>query len=141
MPVGSELDTVRGRVRLTLASGSKGKTTQILLYAGRFKVTQSASSSAYTDFTLEGPVGPCPKRGAAATAKQSTRRLWGSGKGRNRSRGRYGDGGVNGTIWLTEDSCAGTLFVVKQGTVTVRDFGLRKTIVLRAGKRYLARRP
>jgi hypothetical protein len=50
---------------------------------------------------------------------------------------------VRGTWWLVEDRCDGTLTRVKTGRVDVRDFRLRKTIKLRAGKRssYLAKAP
>ena len=37
------------------------------------------------------------------------------------------------------DSCAGTLTTVRRGTVTVRDFRRKKTVVLTRGKSYLAR--
>ena len=44
-----------------------------------------------------------------------------------------------GTIWLTRDTCAGTLTKVTQGVVSVRDNVKRKTILLKAGKQYLAK--
>ena len=53
--------------------------------------------------------------------------------------GKYSAATVRGTKWLVEDSCAGTRTTVAQGAVTVRDKVKRKTIVLRAHKRYLAR--
>ena len=34
----------------------------------------------------------------------------------------------------------GTLTVVREGTVAVRDFGRRRTILVEAGERYLARK-
>jgi hypothetical protein len=37
------------------------------------------------------------------------------------------------------DRCDGTLTTVQRGRVAVRDFRRRKTVVVRAGKRYLAR--
>jgi hypothetical protein len=37
------------------------------------------------------------------------------------------------------DTCSRTLTIVKSGSVSVRDFGTRKTVVVRAGHRYLAR--
>jgi len=38
-----------------------------------------------------------------------------------------------------QDSCAGTLTRVLRGRVAVRDAVKRKTVIVRAGKRYLAR--
>jgi hypothetical protein len=67
--------------------------------------------------------------------------VWGKGKGKYRTRGRYGSGGVRGTTWLTVDRCDGTLTRVVKGTVRVRDFTLGRTVVLHSGERYLARAP
>jgi hypothetical protein len=48
---------------------------------------------------------------------------------------------VRGTKWTVTDRCDGTLTKVKRGKVAVRDFRLKKTIILRRGKSYLARAP
>ena len=71
------------------------------------------------------------------------RRLWGKGKGDFRTTGRRSSATVRGTWWLVEDRCDGTLTRVREGRVDVRDFRLRKTVKLRAGKRsiYLAKAP
>jgi len=45
---------------------------------------------------------------------------------------------VRGTVWITSDRCDGTLTRVTRGTVAVRDFRGRETIVVRRGKSYLA---
>jgi hypothetical protein len=39
------------------------------------------------------------------------------------------------------DRCDGTLTVVRQGVVAVRDFRLHKTVIVRAGQTYLAKAP
>ena len=44
-----------------------------------------------------------------------------------------------GTKWTVTDRCDGTVTTVTRGRVAVRDFRRRRTIVVRAGKRYLAR--
>ncbi len=71
------------------------------------------------------------------------RRLWGRGEGDFRTAGRRSSATVRGTWWLVEDRCDGTLTKVRQGRVDVRDVRLKKTIRLRAGKRfqYLAKSP
>jgi ferric-dicitrate binding protein FerR (iron transport regulator) len=46
---------------------------------------------------------------------------------------------VRGTRWMVEDRCDGTLTVVTEGEVVVRDLGLDRRTVVRAGERYLAR--
>ena len=77
---------------------------------------------------------------AYTAAKRKKRRLWGNGKGRFRTKGSFSSATVRGTKWLTEDRCNGTLTRVTKGTVTVRDFARKRTVIVRAGQRYLARR-
>jgi hypothetical protein len=48
---------------------------------------------------------------------------------------------VRGTRWLTVDRCDGTLTVVREGTVAVRDFTLGRTVLVDEGERYLAEAP
>jgi ferric-dicitrate binding protein FerR (iron transport regulator) len=47
---------------------------------------------------------------------------------------------VRGTKWRVQDRCDGTLTTVTRGVVAVRDFRLRRTILVTAGQSYLARR-
>jgi hypothetical protein len=42
-------------------------------------------------------------------------------------------------VWLTADRCDGTVTRVTRGRVAVRDFRRKRTILLRAGKSYLAK--
>ena len=44
-------------------------------------------------------------------------KLWGNGKGKFRTSGKYSSATVRGTIWLVEDRCEGTLTKVTRGTV------------------------
>lgn len=55
--------------------------------------------------------------------------------------GHDGSAAVNDPIWLTEDRCDGTLFVVKKGSIVVRDFARHRTVTVRAPGQYLAARP
>ena len=66
-------------------------------------------------------------------------KLWGSGKGKFRTSGKYASATVRGTVWLTQDECDGTLIRVKRGTVQVRDLTRHKTVTVKAGHSYLAR--
>jgi ferric-dicitrate binding protein FerR (iron transport regulator) len=68
------------------------------------------------------------------------RRLWGNATGRFRTAGRFASATVRGTQWLTADRCDGTLTQVKQGRVQVRDLVKKKTILVTAGKSYLAKK-
>ncbi len=84
----------------------------------------------------------------AGTARHRSRRVVYRARGRTRGRraryrtqGRYSAATVRGTDWTVTDRCDGTLTTVRRGTVAVRDFRRRRTILVRAGKSYLARAP
>jgi hypothetical protein len=133
IPLGSTVDTKAGVIELTAKAGEKAKFSD-----GIFKITQSGAT---TDLTLTEPLAPCGKKAASAAKKKKpkTRKLWGDGSGSFRTRGQYSAATVRGTKWLVQDSCAGTLTKVAKGVVSVRDNVKRKTILLKAGKQYLAK--
>jgi hypothetical protein len=138
IPVGSSVDTTKGRVQL--ASAKKGGGTQsTVFFDGRFNVRQSRSTG-LTNLRLQGgDFRSCPSRARRAPGSRVVRRLWGNGKGKTRTSGHNGSGTVRGTFWLTEDRCDGTLFKVRRGVVEVRDFTRHRTVLLHAGQQYLAR--
>ncbi|MGH3131921.1 MAG: hypothetical protein ACRDNX_13990, partial [Gaiellaceae bacterium] len=139
VPVGSELDVTRGRVRLTSAAGGRRTQTGVF-FQGRATVRQPRGRAPATTLQLSGPLA-CPKRSGSATGAPPPRkrRLWGNAKGRFRTSGRYASAAVRGTIWLTEDRCDGTLVRVRVGRVAVFDVVRKRTVVVRAGQSYLAR--
>ena len=139
IPVGSELDTTKGRVRLTSSAGGK-KTQTADFYQGRFIFTQKKAKTPITVLSLSDPLA-CPKaRGAAdVLTKKKKRHLWGSGKGKFRSKGKNASATVRGTIWLTQDTCTTTLVHVKRGIVDVFDFVKHKHVLVKAGHTYVAR--
>ena len=73
------------------------------------------------------------------TKKKRKRRLWGDGSGKFRTKGKHSAATVVGTKWLVEDRCRSTLTRVVRGRVSVRDFVKKKTVTVRAGKRYTTR--
>ena len=106
-------------MRLTSAAGG-GKTQSAVFYQGAFVVTQTRGAKPVTQLALTGKLS-CGKGKASSSArKKKVRRLWGDGKGRFRTKGRYGAATVRGTKWLTEDRCNGTLVRVKRGVVAVQ---------------------
>ena len=114
-----------------------GKPEKATFYAGIFKLKLGKKT---TDLTLSEPLAPCGKGKAGAAAKKpKSRKLWGDGSGSFRTRGQYSAATVRGTQWLVQDSCAGTLTQVKKGVVSVLDQVKKKTILLKAGKKYLAK--
>ena len=47
---------------------------------------------------------------------------------------------MRGTEWITEDTCDGTRTTVVKGAVSVRDRHTGRTVLVKAGHSYLARR-
>jgi thrombospondin type 3 repeat protein len=140
IPLGSEVDATKGRVRLTSASGPGGKVQTADFYQGAFIVTQTKGAKPITQLKLSAKLA-CATRGKASSSAKGkkVRRLWGDGKGRFRTRGRRAAATVRGTKWLTEDRCDRTKITVRRGSVTVRDFVKRKTKVVKKGRSYVAR--
>jgi hypothetical protein len=139
IPIGSLIDARRGKTLLSSVRDRGGSVQQGHFSRGLFQVHQRRSERYLTELVLRGKVGPCPRGTRASAAARSSRRLWGNGNGRFRTRGRYSSGAVRGTRWLVADTCEGTLTVVRRGRVAVRDFTRDLTTVLEKGERYLAR--
>jgi hypothetical protein len=153
IPDGSELDTAHGRVQITAATTTPGKTESAEVYAGRFLLHQSATSLATTHMKLTQPLTGCRAAGSAnrpssahASAaphhpKPKSRHLWASESGGSwGTSGRYVSTTVEGTRWLTLDECARSEVEVTQGVVRVRDLIHRRTRTITAGHTYIASR-
>lgn len=140
VPVGSQVDTTAGAVELTVARGATLDTSEF--YDGLFTVLQPNARS-LGELRLDGgDFLQCLSsfRVADVSAKRRpVRKLWGSGKGRFRTRGRYSSASVRGTKWLTVDLCEGTMTTVTEGIVVVRDISRGVNVTVRAGRSYLAR--
>jgi hypothetical protein len=160
LPVGTQFDTKHGRLKLTSAADTDGKKTQASdFYAGIFQVKQAVPKKTpkkpvalTTDIVLKGQIARsecAPLKGAqaaAVSAKKKKRgaksvlgKLWGNGKGKFRTTGKYSSATVRGTIWLTQDRCDGTLTSVRRGSVRVFDRKRKKTVTVKAPHSYLAR--
>ena len=154
LPIGTIVDARAGRLALTSAASrirGRTQTQRAEFFAGTFQIRQRRAARPTTDLVLRSTnfakVCGSAARGAsaavqAAAARRSRRvvtRLRGNGKGRFRTIGRNSAATVRGTIWLTEERCDGTLTRVTRGIVSVRDTRLKKTVVVRAGRSYLAR--
>ena len=135
VPVGSTFDTSKGRVTLQAAGSQKA-----WFYQGVFKLGQGRGAKPLSTLTLSGRLN-CGRGNKATTSqRKKKRRLWGDGKGRFRTKGSFSSATVRGTRWLVEDRCDGTLTRVTKGRVAVRDFVRKRTVVVRAGRQYLAKR-
>jgi len=146
LPVGTIINADQGRAKIEAAAKARGPQTSTAdFHSGTFRVTQPRASNPVTEMVMEGgSFRACTKSKRRATGSarrgRTVRRLWGSGKGRFRTRGRYSSATVRGTEWVVEDRCDGTLTRVRSGTVTVRDFPRRRNVSVRSGRSYLALR-
>jgi hypothetical protein len=138
-PVGTEIDARNGKIQLTSEPGQGKPVQKAIFYGGIFTIAQG--NDGFVELKLSEELAPCSKKkkASAAAKKPKTRKLWGDGKGKFRTRGQYSAATIRGTRWLVEDSCEGTLTTVKNGVVSVRDFSGKKTILVRGGKSYLAK--
>jgi hypothetical protein len=144
LPVGTTLDTTKGTVLLSAATNASGGTQDGHISRGLFNFAQTKKNPLTTLSMTGGGLNACSKlpRGGSKkvrAAKTRRRTLFSNVKGRFRARGRNSTATVRGTSWTMTDTCSGTLTKVKTGSVTVRDFRLRKTRVVKAGHSYLAR--
>jgi hypothetical protein len=141
-----QIDAENGTVSVTASKGSSGQTQTAEFWGGMFDIDQEAGDNAEAVVTLAGQ-RRCEKRtGKVRRAPlrsrkgKGGRKLWGSGSGNYKTVGGHGAATVRGTIWLVADRCNGsTFFKVKKGTVVVRDFVKKATVVLQAGESYIAR--
>jgi hypothetical protein len=142
LPVGTIVDTLKGRITITAAANKSGGVAKADFYDGIFKIGQTKGRRPITVLTLVEKLTGCKTssgKASAAAKKKKKRRLWGNGKGRFRTKGKHSAATVVGTKWLVEDRCTSTLTKVARGRVEVRDFVKRKTVVVKKGKRYIAR--
>jgi hypothetical protein len=130
--VGASVDARHGTVTI-VGPGSADKAN---FFDGLFLISQSKG---LTTLTLIEALD-CRKQAKTAARKPKSRRLWGDGKGRFRTKGSYSAATVRGTKWLVTDTCTSTTTRVTQGTVSVEDFVKHKRVTVRANKRYTARK-
>ena len=151
IPDGSEVEATNGRVVITVATLTPGKTQSAEVWGGRFLIHQERTGLGETRFILSLPLTGCPRvtlpHGAAAAlaagAKHSSgpksRHLWVSeGGGSWGTNGRYVSTSVEGTTWLTVDECTHSQVKVTAGKVKVRDLVRKKTKTIIVGQHYTA---
>jgi DNA-binding beta-propeller fold protein YncE len=149
IPFGTVVDATRGRVDLTTAAPHRGTQTGEF-FAGELIPTQKHSGVAIAtlsggNFSVCGrhlragrELGARASSGRAA-GKHVVRKLWANAHGSFSTKGNYAAGAVQGTEWLTEDLCEGTLIKVTRDKVEVTDLVRHRQILVRAGHQYLAR--
>jgi hypothetical protein len=136
LPFGSRADVTRGAVRVLTAIGRRARQKEsAVLSRGAFLVKRPHSGPALTELHLTGGnLAKCRSDSSAGRA------LLTRAHGPFRVYGRFSSATGRGHSWLVEDRCEGTYTRAMGGPVTVRDFGNGRTITLKNGEHYLARR-
>jgi Ca2+-binding RTX toxin-like protein len=134
------LDASACPVRLTATPGKRPWASGDVS-GGAVTLRQSSGRRVATTLTVKPPAcasGARSARAAAATrrVRLRTRRR----PGNWRVKGRYSLAAARGTDWTTFESCARTITVVRRGSVRVFDRVKKRTVTVRAGHRYVARR-
>jgi hypothetical protein len=140
LPAGTVIDATSGGVTLDGPNGRPGTFT-----GGAFVVRETTGRNARVVIQLVGGdfsvcKGGRRRAGAlrAAGRRHVIRRVWGrDNHGRFGTQGRDATASVRGTVWLTEDTCEGTRFTVRQGAIVVRGRRGQRAHVVRAGASYL----
>ena len=145
VPVGSVIDATAGLVRLTVATPAPAHLQSGSFHGGIFQVLQNSADHGLTVLRIRDNRSRRTTCGLTA-AGNPTRRisttilglLRGVATGQFRTVGQFAAATVRGTAWGVRDRCDGTLTVVEQGVVDVRDFHVGKNIIVTAGHTYLA---
>jgi hypothetical protein len=135
---GTLVDAANGVVKVTVVRDATGALDSVDAWGTSFKVNQARGNRPTTTLTLSGAVVVARK--AARAAKVSVKHsLWANGKGNFKTRGKRASAIVRGTYWLTQETAAGTRVQVNRGLVAVRDFVKKVTVLVGAGRSYVAK--
>ena len=104
-------------------------------------VRQTSGSRITTALTVRRPA--CSTGAVARAAGNTSRRVRlrsKKGRGNWKVRGKFSTGAAEGTDWTTVESCSRTTTIVRSGRVRVYDRERRRSVLVRAGGSYVARR-
>jgi hypothetical protein len=141
IPFGTIVDARGGVVTVTVR-GRHGELMTARYFEGEFRLTQQ-SNGVVVATLFGGSFAQCKhaakkaSRGPAASSarRRSVRKLWTNAHGTFTTKGTYAAGAVQGTEWLVQDYCEGTLVVVTRDKVKVTDLVHHRSKVVRAGHR------
>ncbi len=153
IPFGSVIEASDGTVSVTSANPN-GTTQTGQFFGGQFVLTQGKNGQVVAKLS-GGDFAVCPTarerahiaragsvRGrAAASGKHVVRKLWANAHGKFSTQGNYAAGAVQGTEWLTEDLCEGTLIKVTRDRVAVTNLVNHHHVEVKTGHHYLAKAP
>jgi DNA-binding beta-propeller fold protein YncE len=157
IPFGTVIEATHGHVSVTTTEPNgttqtgeffegefileQGRNGQVLaeLTGGSFSVCPTARQRAHkasaSEATLEGGAVE------ASSGKHVVRKLWANAHGSFSTKGNYAAGAVQGTEWLTEDLCEGTIIRVTRDKVAVTNLVTHRHVEVTTGHKYLAKAP
>jgi DNA-binding beta-propeller fold protein YncE len=149
VPFGSVVEATNGHVSVTTAEPD-GKTQTGEFFAGEFVLKQGRNGQVVAELT-GGNFSVCPTArerahkasasAASASGKHVVRKLWANAHGSFSTKGNYAAGAVQGTEWLTEDLCEGTIVRVTRDKVAVTNLVNHHHVEVTTGHKYLAKAP
>lgn len=151
IPFGTVIEATHGHVSVTTAQPN-GTTQTGEFFEGEFILKQGRNGQVIAELT-GGNFSVCPtarerahKASATAAAshasgKHVVRKLWANAHGSFSTKGNYAAGAVQGTEWLTEDLCEGTIIKVTRDKVAVTNLVNHHHVEVKTGHKYLAKAP
>ncbi len=149
VPFGTLINATHGTVTVTTAAPHGGTQTG-QFFDGEFVLTQGRNGLVVATLA-GGNFAVCPTareraHRARASSKRASgshvvRKLWTDAHGSFSTKGNYAAGAVQGTEWLTEDLCDGTLIRVTRDRVAVTNLVNHHHLTVKAGHHYLAKAP
>jgi hypothetical protein len=149
IPFGTVIDATHGRVSVTTAAPHGGTQTGEFS-EGEFVLRQGANGVVDAELA-GGAFAVCPTArershmasvaAKHASGKHVVRKLWANAHGSFSTKGDYVIATVEGTEWLTEDLCEGTLVRVRRDKVAVTNLVNHRHVTVKAGHQYLAKAP
>jgi DNA-binding beta-propeller fold protein YncE len=151
IPFGTVIEATHGHVRVTTTEPN-GTTQTGEFFEGEFVLEQGRNGVVVAELT-GGSFSVCPTarerahkasaRIAAshASGKHVVRKLWANAHGSFSTKGNYAAGAVQGTEWLTEDLCEGTIIRVTRDKVAVTNLVTHRHVEVTTGHKYLAKAP
>jgi hypothetical protein len=149
IPFGAVIEATHGRVVVTTA-GLHGGTQTGEFFQGEFVLSQGRNGLVVAALT-GGSYAVCPTSrqrahrarvsARRATGRHVVRKLWANAHGSFSTKGNYAAGAVQGTEWVTEDLCEGTVIRVTRDKVAVTNLVNHRRASVKAGHQYLAKAP
>jgi DNA-binding beta-propeller fold protein YncE len=151
IPFGTLIEATHGHVSVTTTEPN-GTTQTGEFFEGEFMLEQGHNGLVVAELA-GGNFAVCPtarerahkaRAGAAAShtsGKHAVRKLWANAHGSFSTKGNYAAGAVQGTEWLTEDLCEGTIIRVTRDKVAVTNLVTHRRVEVTTGHKYLAKAP